>query len=133
MSVLDQVKRMTSDGKDVAYWGGLAAIILFIYLFMSNREFSVTLTLSGTIQAFGFGLVLLKIIKSRSVAGLSKETFLSYSIVFSIRAVLFLFFKGYLPSDSSGDYLYIIQEFISTGLSIYILYLLMTKYRSLSN
>ena len=72
MSVLEQVKRLTNNGKDVAYWGGLAALVLLIYLFFSNREFSVTLTLSGTIQAFGFGLILLKIITTRSVSGLSK-------------------------------------------------------------
>ena len=79
--------------KDVKYWIGLLAFIAVIFFFFSDREFSIIFTLSGTVQTFGFALIVIKITRSRSVAGLSKETFICYTTLFSIRAILFLFYK----------------------------------------
>ena len=78
---------------DATSWGVLAAIILVTYLFFSDGEFSLIFTLAGTVQAFGFGLVVMKIRRSRSVSGLSRETFICYSIIFTIRSIIFIFFK----------------------------------------
>jgi hypothetical protein len=50
----------------------LAGIILLVYFVFSDGEFSLVLTLSGTVQTFGFALIVLKIRKSRSVGGLSR-------------------------------------------------------------
>ncbi len=58
--------------EDAAYWAVLAGIILTLYFVFSDGEFSLIFTLSGTVQAFGFALVVLKIRKSRSVGGLSR-------------------------------------------------------------
>ena len=71
----------------------LAGIILLVYFLFSDGEFSLVFTLSGTVQTFGFALVVLKIRKSRSVGGLSRETFICYTLIFAIRAVLFMFYK----------------------------------------
>ena len=79
--------------KDLKYWLGLLAFIAIIFFFFSSKEFSIIFTLSGTVQTFGFALIVIKITRSRSVAGLSKETFICYTTVFSLRAVLFLFYK----------------------------------------
>lgn len=57
---------------DAISWGILAAVILITYLFFSDGEFSLIFTLAGTVQAFGFALIVLKIRKSRSVSGLSR-------------------------------------------------------------
>ena len=58
--------------QDAISWGILAAIILVTYIFFSDGEFSLIFTLSGTVQAFGFALIVLKIRRSRSVSGLSR-------------------------------------------------------------
>jgi hypothetical protein len=58
--------------QDAISWGILAAIILISYIFFSDRDFSLIFTLSGTVQAFGFALIVLKIRRSRSVSGLSR-------------------------------------------------------------
>jgi hypothetical protein len=58
--------------QDAISWGILAAIILTTYIFFSDGEFSLIFTLSGTVQAFGFALIVLKIRRSRSVSGLSR-------------------------------------------------------------
>ena len=74
-------------------WGVLAAIVLFIYLQFSSGQFSFIFTLAGTVQTFGFALIVVKIRRSRSVAGLSRETFICYTIVFFLRSILFQFFR----------------------------------------
>ena len=78
---------------DAIAWGVLSSIILVTYLFFSDGEFSLIFTLAGTVQAFGFALIVLKIRRSRSVAGLSRETFICYFIIFLVRSIIFVFFK----------------------------------------
>jgi hypothetical protein len=58
--------------EDAAYWSVLVAIILLLYFVFSDGQFSLIFTLSGTVQTFGFALIVLKIRKSRSVTGLSR-------------------------------------------------------------
>jgi hypothetical protein len=79
--------------EDLLPWSILAIILFIFYFVFSDGEFSVIFTLAGTIQTFGFALIVVKIKKSRSVAGLSRETFICYSIIFGTRALLFLFFQ----------------------------------------
>lgn len=79
--------------QDALYWGVLAGIIVAAYIFFSDGEFSFIFTLAGTVQAFGFALIVLKIRKSRSVSGLSRETFICYAIIFTIRSIIFIFYK----------------------------------------
>ena len=78
---------------DAISWGVLGIIVMVTYLFFSDGEFSLIFTLAGTVQAFGFGLIVIKIRKSRSVSGLSRETFICYAIIFTLRSIIFIFFK----------------------------------------
>lgn len=101
---------------DAIAWGILGVIIIITYLFFSDGEFSLIFTLAGTVQTFGFALIVMKIRRSRSVGGLSRETFICYAIIFLIRSIIFIFFKvnifllqGYLPYDSSGDTIFKLQ------------------------
>jgi hypothetical protein len=57
---------------DFRYWLALVACVLILYFGLSDRQFSVLFTLSGTVQTFGFLLVIIKTLKSRSVSGLSR-------------------------------------------------------------
>lgn len=66
---------------------------MILYFVFSNGEFSLIFTLAGTVQTFGFALIVLKIKKSRSVTGLSRETFICYTIIFGVRAILFMIYK----------------------------------------
>lgn len=78
---------------DLRYWLALIAVVLLLFFGFSDRQFSVLFTLSGTVQTFGFLLIIIKITKSRSVSGLSRETFICYTLIFTIRAVLFRFYS----------------------------------------
>jgi hypothetical protein len=60
------------QNKDTKYWIGLAVIVILLFFIFSDKEFSVIFTFSGTVQTFGFALIVIKITRSRSVNGLSK-------------------------------------------------------------
>ena len=79
--------------EDAISWGVLAVIILILYFVFSDGQFSLIFTLAGTVQTFGFALIAIKIRKSRSVTGLSRETFISYGVIFLVRFLLFMFYK----------------------------------------
>lgn len=57
---------------DVIAWISLLITIGIIYNFFSDGEYSFLFTLAGTVQTFGFALIIIKIKKSRSVSGLSR-------------------------------------------------------------
>lgn len=82
-------------------WSVLAIIVMILYFVFSDGKFSIIFTLAGTVQTFGFALIVLKIKRSRSVTGLSRETFLCYTLIFSIRAFLFMIYK--VPMDQLRD------------------------------
>ena len=96
--------------EDAAYWSVLVAIILLLYFVFSDGQFSLIFTLSGTVQTFGFALIVLKIRKSRSVTGLSRQTFICYTVVFGLRFILFLFFR--VPAQIFRDTYPMIQPAI---------------------
>ena len=79
--------------EDTLYWVILGIIILILYFVFSDGQFSLIFTLAGTVQTFGFALIAIKIRKSRSVTGLSRETFICYTVIFGVRFILFMFFK----------------------------------------
>lgn len=84
--------------EDVISWGILGGIVLLLYFVFSDGQFSLIFTLAGTVQTFGFALIAVKIRKSRSVTGLSRETFICYGVIFFVRFFLFMFFKVlYVP------------------------------------
>lgn len=82
--------------EDLLSWGILCVIILLLYFVFSDGQFSLIFTLAGTVQTFGFALIAIKIRKSRSVTGLSRETFICYAIIFLVRFLLFMVFKVWL-------------------------------------
>lgn len=58
--------------EDAISWGVLIVLILLLYFVFSDGQFSLIFTLAGTVQTFGFALIVIKIRRSRSVAGLSR-------------------------------------------------------------
>lgn len=58
--------------EEAIYWIILAIIILIFYFVFSDGQFSLIFTLAGTVQTFGFALIVLKINRVRSVTGLSR-------------------------------------------------------------
>jgi len=77
----------------VLSWAPLLGIVFFLYYVFSSGQFSFIFTIAGTVQTFGFALIVLRIRKSRSVTGLSRETFICYTLIFALRSILFQFYR----------------------------------------
>jgi len=83
---------------------------------LSDLDWSVILTMGSIFQTLGWYALLHKIIKQKSVAGVSLHTVELLIIVYAVRLWTILMKSGYLPVDSSGDGLYQAADFI--GLAI---------------
>lgn len=53
-------------------WTLLGIIVMILYFVFSDGKFSIIFTLAGTVQTFGFALIVIKIKRSRTVTGLSR-------------------------------------------------------------
>jgi len=91
-----------------------ASFALFFYLFaerMSDLDWSVILTMGSIFQTLGWYALLHKIMKHKSVAGVSLNSVKLLIIVYAVRLWTTVAKSGYLPVDSSGDGLYQAADF----------------------
>jgi len=72
----------------------------------SDRDFSTVLTLGAGLQCLGFFLLLQKVKRQKSVAGISSKMLEMYVLVLVLRLSSTLIKQGYLPVDRSGDHIY---------------------------
>jgi len=87
---------------------------LMFYLFaesVSDLDWSVILTFGSIFQMLGWYALLHKIMKQKSVAGVSLHTVELLIIVYAVRLWTTVAKSGYLPVDSSGDGLYQAADF----------------------
>ena len=119
--------------KDIIFWFSVVFAILFIYIFISSKDFSFFLVLSSIVQTSAFVIILLKVTDRQNVSGLSANTLISYSILLFARLTSTLFYPGYLPNDSSGSWLYQLSDIISMLICCLLIYLLYFKYRETSD
>jgi hypothetical protein len=101
-------------------WVVFVFLLGLVYLLLSDGDFSFLLTLSSTIQMFAFLGIIIQMVTLKE--GLSLYTFLFYALILSSRLSSTLFFEGYLPFDSSGDWFYQTVEITSLCMSSYIAY-----------
>jgi len=73
---------------------------------ISDLGFSSVLTLGAAFQCLGFYTLLIKVERAKSVAGISSKTVHLYAAVLFLRLGSTCIYSGYLPVDSSGDFLY---------------------------
>lgn len=89
------------------------ALVLFVYHMFSDGDFSFLLTLGAIVRLFGFIILMIKFQTQRNCAGISLKTLELYALVFAARLSSILFYEGYLPYDSSGDWLYQLVEILA--------------------
>jgi hypothetical protein len=103
-------------------WLGFAAVGLFVYHEIAEKEFTAILTLSTMVQALAFILLQMQISESRSVAGISGKSLTMHAVKLCCRLGSSLFLDGYLPTDKSGDWIYQIGDVLSLFMVLQILY-----------
>ncbi|CDR97271.1 membrane protein, putative [Babesia bigemina] len=114
-------------GENWIYCGFFVALIVLYKLF-SDGDFSFLLTLSSMISCLSFIVVTYCITSAKSCKGISLETMKCYFVLLCSRLMSIVPFQGYLPSDSSGDFLYQFSEFVACCFAGYIVYLCAYKY-----
>jgi len=116
----------------IIYTCGVAAV-LFIYHVLSDGDFSFLLTLGSLARLFGFCMLLIKMHSERNTSGVSLKTLELYVLVFLGRLSSILFYEGYLPYDSSGDWLYTTVEVVSLLVVLVLIYMTLMTYSSTYN
>jgi len=97
----------------VGAWLVLATVVLGAYHLCSDGDFSFLMTLSSMISTFGMGMLCLQFFTSQSLEGISLKSIQLHTVAFFFRFLSTLFHEGYLPLDSSGDYVYRGSELLS--------------------
>jgi len=116
----------------VSYVVGFA-LIFFVYHFLSDGDFSFLLTLGAMTRMFGFMFLAVKFHSEQSCAGVSLKTLENYALVFLARLSSIMFYEGYLPYDSSGDWLYQVIEISSLILTMFLIYTTAVTYKNTYN
>jgi len=80
---------------------------------IADLGFSSVLTLGAAFQCLGFYTLLIKVERAKSVAGISSKTVHMYAAVLFLRLGSTCIYNGYLPVDSSGDFLYQLLDIVS--------------------
>ena len=124
---------MKKRRKDLIFWSSIIVTILLIFIFISSKDFSFFLVLSSLVQTCAFLIVLLKVTNYQDCSGLSANTLICYAILLFARLTSTLFYPGYLPSDSSGSWLYQLSDIISLLICALLIYLIYFKYRETSD
>ncbi len=112
----------------------LGVVVIFcIYHFLSDGDFSFLLTLGGIIQLLGFFFLCFKLCGEGSCTGVSLKTLQLYALVYFSRCCSVLVYDGYLPYDSSGDYVYRLVEVLSLFVVCVLIFLTLVVYRDTYN
>ena len=111
--------------KDLIFWFSAILFTMFIFSFVSNKDFSFLLVLSSISQMLSFLIIIWKVISFSNSSGISLNTVIAYIIILTSRLSSTLFFNGYLPSDETGDWFYQLTE-IATLLSLIFLFYIIT-------
>ena len=137
---MEKIKDMTKDPKilmyemkkrkkDLIFWSTIIIVILLIFIFVSSKDFSFFLVLSSLVQTCAFTIILVKVKNYQTCSGLSANTLICYAILLFARLTSTLFYSGYLPSDSSGSWLYQLSDLSSLIICCLLIYLIYFKYR----
>ena len=141
---MEKLKEMTKDSrilmfelkrrrKDIIFWFSIILTILFIYIFISSKDFSFFLVLSSLVQTCAFVIILLKVTDRQNTGGLSANTLICYCILLFARLTSTLIYPGYLPNDSTGSWLYQLSDTISMLICCLLIYLIYFKYKETSD
>mmetsp|Transcript_29519 Transcript_29519/g.95169 ORF Transcript_29519/g.95169 Transcript_29519/m.95169 type:complete len:291 (-) Transcript_29519:178-1050(-) len=129
--MLQRLKKMASTLSKqrqrgmVASWLAFFCVSAFVFVAFSDGDFSFLLTYSSLFRCFGMTLLVAKLQRSGSAAGISAKSLHCYAVVFATRLCSILRHEGYLPYDRSGDWLYHCIEgasFLATCAAIFLVH-----------
>lgn len=127
-AIMDKGKALAASAtksRMLAPWLGFFLLSSVVYLAFSDGDFSFLLTYASLTRCFGITLLVAKMQRSRSGAGLSAKTLHAYAVVFVARLTSIFRHEGYLPYDRSGDWVYHCVEvasLVATSAALFLLH-----------
>jgi hypothetical protein len=98
------------------------ASLAFVFHVVADSNFSGILTLSAIAQCFAFVLLVLQVRGSGTASGISARGLALDALALCCRLSSTSWLLGYLPVDSSGDYLYQLTDLFSLTVITWLLY-----------
>jgi hypothetical protein len=93
------------------------AYLALVALLFRNMGSTLLVALASSAQLAGLALMLVNVLATRSVAGLSRHSFLAYTTCFGLRALLAFFFEGDSRVVKAAEEFFILQEVAKAGLA----------------
>jgi uncharacterized protein with PQ loop repeat len=87
-------------------YGGMALVTLLIICLFTEFDFSAVQTVSAGLMLLAFLVLAIKIHASGSAEGVSSKTLEMYLVTLLIRLMSTTLKRGYLPIDSTGNFIY---------------------------
>lgn len=97
--------KQTSNFKIFLVYAVFATIALLVYNLIAEGEFSSVLTISAIFQCLAFSLLGVQALTG-SVSGISAKSLQLDAIALACRLSATSWLEGYIPNDTTGDYLY---------------------------
>jgi len=109
----------------------LSAFALGALVWQSFHDLGLStfMTLGVAIQCFAYTCLRLKISQQKSVAGISAQTLILQALSFALRLCSTTWLKGYIPVDSTGDWLYQVLDVSALLIILNILYCIFKSHR----
>jgi hypothetical protein len=115
-------------------WGMFCVVMVLVFCFFSDGDFSFLLTLSAMLSMFSFLMVVVSIVVSdKHCAGVSLKMNECYLLVSIARLSSILCFEGYLPFDRSGDWVYKLLEILNCVFTAIVVYFCRVRYNDTYN
>jgi hypothetical protein len=106
-----------------------AIAALLVYHLIAEGEFSSVLTLSAIFQCLAFSFLGIQALASRNVHGISAKSLTLDAIALACRLSSTTWLEGYLPNDTTGDYLYQCFDALSLIMVLWLLHRVLTVQR----
>lgn len=108
----------------------LCAFIVGSLVYQSFNDLGVStlMTLSVGLQCIGYVCLRLKISQQRSVAGISGKTLSLQALSCGLRLCSTTWLRGYIPSDSTGDWFYQFLDVLALVMCLQIMYCVFKSY-----
>lgn len=115
-------QKNTSSGGVALVYVVFAIIALGVYHLIAEGEFSSILTLSAIFQCLAFSLLAVQALMAGNVHGISAKSLQLDAIALACRLSSTTWLEGYLPNDTTGDYLYQCFDGLSLVMVLWLLH-----------
>jgi len=110
------------------YLGAITGALLFYHTFHDDVGLSTLITLAVLLQVIALLALMIGVIGRKSASGVSAKALSLQGISCVLRLSSTMWLKGYIPVDSTGDWLYQMGDIVALILAARLFYLISYRY-----